>query len=183
MTELDLLAREVKVSGRTLRRAAERGAIRVRRPSPKAVVLTSAEYEYVLRHWPLFERALEILRTRPNIRMAVLFGSVSRGQEDAESDLDLLVRQRRDDWRERVAVGDAIERAVGREVEIVSLERASAPLVADVLRDGRVLVDRDGDFERLRLEAPAIDREARAARERLQHEARAVLNSPEELLR
>ena len=31
------------------------------------------------------------LRTEPNVRLAVLYGSLARGDEDAGSDLDLLV--------------------------------------------------------------------------------------------
>jgi predicted nucleotidyltransferase len=183
MTELDVLAEEIRISGRTLRRAAARGGIRCARPTPKRIAISAAEYEYVLRHWPMFERALEVLRTRPNVRLAVLFGSLSRGDEDETSDLDLLVRQRKDDWRERVEVADALEAAIGRPVQIVSLARAPALLLADVLRDGRVLVDRDGDWTRLRRRALAINHEAQAARDRLQREAWAVLHHPERLLR
>ena len=83
MTELDQLAEEIGTSGRTLRRAAARGAIRCLRPSERRIVVPPTEHDYVRRHWPLFDRLLQALRTQPNVRLAVLFGSVARGVEDA----------------------------------------------------------------------------------------------------
>jgi predicted nucleotidyltransferase len=40
---------------------------------------------------------LQVLRTQPNVRLAVLFGSVSRGDERPDSDVDLLVQFGRDE--------------------------------------------------------------------------------------
>src|SRR5438876_9713205 len=96
MAELDGLANELGTSGRTLRRAAARGAIRCRRATERRIVVPPQEYDYVRRHWPLFDRLLDALRTQPNVRLAVLFGSVARGEESADSDLDLAVELRRD---------------------------------------------------------------------------------------
>ena len=81
MTELDALAEEVGTSGRTLRRAAARGAIRCQRPSERRIVVSPREYDYVRRHWPFFDRLLAALRTQPSVRLAVVFGSVARGEE------------------------------------------------------------------------------------------------------
>jgi hypothetical protein len=94
MTALDDLADEIGVSGRTLRRAVERQTIRATPRSSRAVSVSALEYEYVRRHWPLLGRALQVLRTRPGVRLAVLFGSVARGEAGAASDVDLLVRVR-----------------------------------------------------------------------------------------
>jgi hypothetical protein len=59
-----------------------------------------------------------------------------------------------------------LEEAIGRRVQVVSLGAAEAEplLLADVLREGRVLVDRDGEWGRLRRREAAI-RQAAARRE------------------
>ena len=177
MTELDILAREVGASGRTLRRAATRGAIRCRRPSERKLIIPSPEYDYVRRYWPLLGRLLEELRTLPNVRLAVVFGSVARGEDQAGSDIDLLVALRRDDSRARTEVSERLEDAVGRRVQLVGLGEAerSPLLLADVLRDGRVLVDREAEWQRLKRREPSIRRRAREDDRRLEAEAWSAL--------
>lgn len=181
MTELDQLAAEIGVSGRTLRRAGERQTIRWARPSRRTVTVSAQEYEYVRRHWPLLERALQVLRTRPGVRLAVLFGSVARGDAGATSDVDVLVRMR-GGWRERAETALTLEHALGRRVQLVDLDLAPPLLLAHVLRDGRVLADRDGDWARLKRRSRSIARAAHADDERLDHDARATLERFDELI-
>jgi predicted nucleotidyltransferase len=170
LTELDALAQEVGVHGRTLRRAAERGLLRGNRRGAREVVVPPSERRYVRAHWQLFRGLLEALRKQHNVRLAVLFGSVARGSAGPQSDLDLLVRLRRDDHVARAAVADALREASGRPVQLVSVTQAegSPLLLADVLRDGRVLVDRDGDWRRLRRGERRTFGRARVEDERLQ---------------
>ena len=178
MTELDALAEEVGTSGRTLRRAAARGAIRCRRLSERRIVVPPSEYDYIRRHWLLFDRLLGELRTQPNVPLAVLFGSVARGEEDAASDLDLLVALRRDGSGPRADARERLEAAAGgRRVQVVGLGEAKASplLLADILRDGRVLVDRDGEWPKLKRRERAIQQQAREADRRLHEEAWAAL--------
>jgi predicted nucleotidyltransferase len=166
---LDLLAEELEISGRTLRRAASRGLIRAARSSERTFVVTASERAYLRSHWPLFRALLEALRKQPNVRLAVVFGSVARGQSRPESDLDLLVRLRRDDPQSRAELVDVLEAASGRQVQLVSSAQAEQTplLLADVLADGRVLVDRDGDWPRLQRRRNQIARQAQAEDERL----------------
>lgn len=181
MTELDRLAGEIGVSGRTLRRAGERQTIRVTRRGPRAVSVSAREYEYVRRHWSLLERALQVLRTRPTVRLAVLFGSVARGDADATSDVDVLVRTV-GGWREQAETAFALENALQRPVQLVSLERAPPLLLSDVLRDGRVLADRDGDWARLKRRSRSIARAAVDDDARLEHTAWETLERFDELV-
>jgi predicted nucleotidyltransferase len=180
MTELDQLAAEVGVSGRTLRRAGERKTIRWKRRSPRVVTVSAQEHEYIRRHWKLLERSLEVLRTRPRVRMAVLFGSVARGDADAASDVDVLVRIE-GGWREQAEAALALERALGRPVQLVALDQAPPLLLADVMRDGRVLADRHGDWARLTRRSEAIARAARENDEQLERAAWEALDRFEEL--
>ena len=158
MTELDLLAADLGLSGRTLRRAVARGTLRGAR-SDGTVELPPREHEYVREHWPLIERMLAVLRTRPNVRLAVLFGSTARGTHREDSDVDLLVRVGAD-WMDRVEAGAALELALGRPVQLVPIETAPALLLADVLRDGRVLADRDREWAHLGRRVEAIEKAA-----------------------
>ena len=181
MTELDRLASEIGVSGRTLRRAGERETIRCTRRSPRAVTVSAREYEYVRSHWKLLERALQVLRTRPGVRLAVLFGSVARGDADASSDVDVLVRIR-GGWREHAETALALEAALSRPVQLIPLDHAPALLLEDVLREGRVLADRDGDWARLKRRSRSIARAARDEGVRLEQAAWDTLDRFAELV-
>jgi predicted nucleotidyltransferase len=173
MTDIDRLARDLRVSGRTLRRAAERGTFVAHRPSPRKVVVPVEERVYLRNHWQLLSLLIQVLRTLHNVRLAVLFGSAARGEATADSDLDIVVRLRRDDYRTRAELAERLASASGRSVQLVSFEQAwEAPmLLADVLRDGRVLVDRDADWPGLRARTAAVTRRAREEAERIERAA------------
>lgn len=175
MTELALLADEVRTSERTLRRAANRGTIHCRREGPRRISLPASEYEYVRARWPLLGRLIRELRTVPHVRLAVLFGSIARGEERKESDLDILVRFREDTIHVRALVSERLERAVGRRVQLVSIEDAAPLLLADVLHDGRVLVDRESEWPRLKARERHVKREAEAADRKLDQAAWSAL--------
>lgn len=177
MTELDLLAERVGTSGRTLRRAAARGLIHCRRPSPKRVAIGAREWRYVELHWPLLRELVAALRTEPNVRLAVLFGSAARGESHGSSDLDLLVHFDRPEGLAAVRLALRLTERIGRDVQIVSLPDAEAAplLLEDVLRDGRVLVDRDGWWRRLRDRESEIARRARRRERQLADAAWATL--------
>lgn len=180
MWELAQLAGEAGVSERTLRRAAGRGLIRTVRERGWNVAVPPEEREYVRSHWALIERLLEALRKQPSVRLAVIFGSVARGDERERSDLDLLVRLRRDDYVARADLVERLEVASGRRVQLVSLDQAEASplLLADVLRDGRVLVDRDGDWSSLRRRERQIARRAQEQDELYERLAWELLTPP-----
>jgi predicted nucleotidyltransferase len=68
------------------------------------------------------------------VRLAIVFGSVARGNENAQSDLDLAVEAGADiDLAELSAT---LSRQLGREVEIVALGDAGVPLLDEIVRDG-----------------------------------------------
>jgi predicted nucleotidyltransferase/uncharacterized protein YutE (UPF0331/DUF86 family) len=148
MTDLSLLANELDVSDRTLRRAAARGTVRCVRRGQR-LELPVQEALYLQRRWPLLQTLVGELRTLPNVRLAVLFGSTARGDDDGRSDVDVLVRLAKRGLSPRALVLDRLEDATGRRVHLAEVEDANPLLLADVLRDGRVLVDRDEDWSRL----------------------------------
>ncbi len=85
------LARLLEVPERTLRRAAAEGMVHGRRVSERRYETTLREEMYLREHWPLLRTLRAGLRTEPNVRLAVLFGTISTGLESERSDLDLLV--------------------------------------------------------------------------------------------
>jgi predicted nucleotidyltransferase len=115
------------------------------------------------------ERLRKELGTVRNVRLAVVFGSVARGEDREGRDLDLLVAFRRDGSRARAEVRERLEGAAARRVQLVGLDEAerSPLLLADVLRDGHVLVDRDAEWQRLKSRESSIQRRAREDDRRL----------------
>ena len=78
---------------------------------------------------------------------AYLFGSVARGEAGATSDVDLGVLFAADPpatlKAPQFALEAEMERLLRAPVQVVALNRASADLVHRVLRDGRLVLDRD----------------------------------------
>lgn len=76
-----------------------------------------------------------------------LFGSVARGEARADSDVDVgvLFEQAPPATLDapQFAIEAELERQTGRAVQVVALNRASSDLVHRVLRDGRIVLDRD----------------------------------------
>ncbi len=174
MTDLDLLAAELGVGGRTLRRAGARGAIRFHRPTPYKVELSAEERRYLRTHWQLLSTLTQTLRTEKNVRLAALYGSSARGDERAGSDVDLLVELDEHDRGLPLArLGIKLEAVLDRPVQVVALRdtETSPALLSEALRDGRVLIDREQRWPRLRRRQHALARQAAADAELSQSEA------------
>lgn len=89
---------------------------------------------------------------------AYLFGSVARGEALPDSDVDVAVLYEIDppatlNGAGMQLAGD-LERRLGREVDVVVLNRAGVELVHQVLRDGIIVLDRDHSA-RIRFEVRA----------------------------
>ena len=137
----------LEIPERTLRRAATEGLLHGRRVSERRYETTLREELYLREHWPLLRLLRSALRTEPNVRLAVLFGSVATGRESENSDVDLLVVLR-DPGTRRSQRSQRLSDRAGRDVQLVRLPEAerSPILMADALAQGRVLIDRDGTW-------------------------------------
>jgi predicted nucleotidyltransferase len=139
-------------SERTLRRYVNDGLLRGRRVMRRQLELSHAEEQYLSEHWELLASLRAAFRTERAVRLAVLFGSSAVGEENSASDVDLLVVH--SDPSTRAVAGLKVRLGLTLElpVDVVGLEQAETmpTLFADVLREGRVLVDRDGLWEGLR---------------------------------
>lgn len=161
---LRVLARHLEVPERTLRRAAAQGLVHGQRLGERRFKTTLREEVYLRRHWPLLSGLRGALRTEPNVRLAVLFGSFATGADAASSDVDLLVVLRDCAPGVVAALSGRLADRLGRDVQLVRLEEAerSPGLMLDVLADGRVLVDREGLWPRLKARERRWRRQAAA---------------------
>ncbi len=152
MNELRSLAKQVGVSERTLRRAANQGTLQTKRSGPRTLELSLSERVYVRRSWPMISALRIALRTEPNVRFALLFGSVARGTDMPAGDVDVLVDLRDPSLERLVDVQAKLAAAVDRQVDVVRLTDAEAEpaFLAEAFADGRVLVDRAGLWPELR---------------------------------
>lgn len=178
MGAIQELAVDLEVQERTLRRAVAQGALRADRIGPRRLRLDDGEREYLRAHWPLIAALRRALRTEQQVRLAVLYGSFARGDEDSSSDVDLLVSLADDRPSATARLSARLQQVAGRHVDIALLERveARAPLLLDrVLEEGRVLIDRDEQWSTLRERRPAIHARAlRSHRRQMADAARAI---------
>ncbi|HEX3391024.1 MAG TPA: nucleotidyltransferase domain-containing protein [Solirubrobacteraceae bacterium] len=178
-SRLPIVAETLDVDERTLRRAAERGAIRCHRPGPRKLELADGELDYLLTHWDLMRALTRALRTEPNVRLAILYGSMARGDERSGSDVDLLVDLVDESSRAARGLVRRLERAVDRDVDLARSGRAletSPLLVLQVIDEGRVLVDRDRRWSSLVCQRGRIVGAALRAQETLREQATASFN-------
>jgi uncharacterized protein len=132
---------------------------------------------------PPRERLAAALRAGPPLRLAIMFGSAAMGTDRSDSDVDIAITPvdpnlplgAELDLQRRLA------EVLGREVDLVRLDRASCLVRWQVAKHGRVLLE-GGPFEAARFIAgavseyldfePALARAAARFQARLTQEAR-----------
>jgi predicted nucleotidyltransferase len=177
-------AGRIGCSERTLRRHINGGLLSGRRLAGGQLELSRIEEDYVRGHWELLSGLMAALRTERDVRLAVLFGSTATGEDTPRSDVDVLVVHRRPGWRSQVELRVRLRRALGRAVDVVMLEQAETvpSLLVDVLRVGRVLVDRDDRWPALQRHREEIAAAAAREDELILARAHATLAAAEERL-
>jgi predicted nucleotidyltransferase len=175
MIELRRLARELGANEDTLRRAARVGTIRAEQLRARSWYVTEAEREYALRHWDLLATLKRSLRTQRNVRIAVVYGAIARGDDHPGSQLDLLAGFLKDGPDAAATLADRMERALGRPVGVARLnrtERLFPLLMIQVLGEGRVVIDRAHQWARVVDRRASIAVRARGERKVLRQRAR-----------
>jgi predicted nucleotidyltransferase len=173
------LAAALDADERTVRRAIEQGTVHAKRSSPRRLEVSDAEDRYLRRHWRFLEQLRAVLRTEPNVRVAVMFGSLARGDERPDSDVDLLVELGDDSWGRRQGLNTRLERALGRPVELVVLERVAQDnpsVLLEALREGRVVADRGDRWRDIKRKEPSLRRSARERANRDRDETRNLVD-------
>jgi excisionase family DNA binding protein len=175
--ELANMAERLGCSERTLRRCINEGVLRGRRLGPRHVELPLDEQRYAETHWELVQMLRTALRTEPSVRLAVLFGSAATGEDGPGSDADVLVSFQEPAGLQPLALGRRLGRALDRRVQVITLAQGQQQpsLFADVLAEGRVLVDRDGMWASLKHDEADVLHRARAQETHDVARARAAL--------
>ncbi|HEV7493065.1 nucleotidyltransferase domain-containing protein [Baekduia sp.] len=171
------IAKSVGTGERTLRRAISDGTIHVVPGNTRPLLVTAEEAEYVRLHWNELGTLRRLLRTEPNVGLAVVFGSFARGEEEPDSDLDLVVSLRRPESLGLERLRERMQSHLRRPLQLIALadvERSSS-MMYEVIRDGRVLVDREGRWAALQARRGSVARAARAEGRRIEDEARRAI--------
>lgn len=90
----------------------------------------------------LLARLAAAARQQPEIALAVVFGSLARGEAGAQSDVDVAIDLACADASRRGAIEAELGRAAGREIDLVDLDGAPPQLRFEIARDGRLLYER-----------------------------------------
>jgi predicted nucleotidyltransferase len=99
----------------------------------------------------LQERLRERAASLPEVRLAVLFGSTARGQARKGSDVDLGLLLEPDTREARLKTLMELERAAGRETDVVYLNEVPPLLGFEISRDGILVFQReDGLWNRFK---------------------------------
>ncbi len=93
---------------------------------------------------------LEGLSALPELRLAILFGSLAQGSETAESDIDLALDAGHPlGAEEKMALMESLAQSTGRPVDLVDLRVAGEPLMGQVLRHGVLIHGKTSDYASL----------------------------------
>ena len=96
------------------------------------------------------DRLRAVLARYPDIRQAVLFGSLAAGRARTDSDLDLAVDAGRPltSAEKMDLIGDLAE-ATGRPVDLIDLHTVGEPLLGQILHGGQRILGTNGDYAEL----------------------------------
>lgn len=87
---------------------------------------------------PSTARLCEVLGAFPAIRLAILFGSVARGTETPNSDLDVAVQADKPlSTEQRISITEALALAFNRPIDLIDLQTAGQPLLYEIISGGQ----------------------------------------------
>lgn len=90
------------------------------------------------------EAIKSLLEAEPELKIAILFGSLAEGRERPDSDLDIAVAAGRSlDTKTRMRLIDRMSGLVGRPVDLIDLRQAGEPLLGRILQTGDRLFVKD----------------------------------------
>jgi predicted nucleotidyltransferase len=87
-------------------------------------------------------RLTKALEEFPDVELAVTFGSAARGEATRKSDVDIGVQLKEKSLEVLRRLEVLLGRAVGREVDLVSLDESPPLLRFEIARDGKLLLER-----------------------------------------
>jgi uncharacterized protein len=99
---------------------------------------------------PIDELLRKVFTGFPQIKLAILFGSVASGAATAQSDLDLaVIAENPLEVVEKIQIIEALAMATGRPIDLVDVHAAPEPLLGQVLKHGRRIIGSDQAYAQL----------------------------------
>ena len=91
-----------------------------------------------------FDRVRQALASFDFIELAIVFGSVAKGAERPDSDLDIAIQGRLPlNVTQRIDLIDALAMALGRPVDLIDLKTAGQPVLNQIIKHGRRIIGKD----------------------------------------
>lgn len=88
----------------------------------------------------LIKNIAELLGKYPDIKLALLFGSVSRAQAHADSDLDLAIAGELPlESQDKICLIEELAELTGRPIDLVDLQHAAGLILKEALTKGRLI--------------------------------------------
>ena len=92
----------------------------------------------------------EVLARFPGLMLALVFGSVAKGCQRADSDLDIAVAANQAlTAADKMAIIEALAERTGRPVDLIDLKVVAEPLLGQIVRHGRRLMGSDNAYGQL----------------------------------
>jgi predicted nucleotidyltransferase len=96
------------------------------------------------------QQVQDALATHPEIRVAIVFGSLASGHARRDSDVDVAVQAATPlDTAARMRLIEDIAAATGRPVDLVDLHTTGEPLLGQIVKHGHRLRGSDDDYAAL----------------------------------
>ena len=94
---------------------------------------------------------VKVLKHFPEIRTAILFGSIAKGNAGPDSDIDLAVDFGTPiDSQQKTRLISILAEATGRPIDLIDLTKAGEPLLGQILHNSsKRLIGSDHDFANL----------------------------------
>jgi predicted nucleotidyltransferase len=174
VSALPKIATQLGTNKWALYRAVNRGAIRCFRPSPRSLEFPPGEIDYLREHWEILSTLIQAFSTEPNVKLAVLYGSLARGDENSDSDADVLIDFYKEDVTSISSIAMRLGNVLGRSVDIAQLSHIKTGfplLLLQAIDDGRVMIDKDNMWKGLQTSRSTILRAAKKQQKREREEA------------
>jgi len=96
------------------------------------------------------ERIIQALNAYPELSLVKLFGSMARGTETQDSDLDLAVQADRPlSVKPKMAMTESLALEFNRPVDLIDLRTVGQPLLSEIVAEGRRIRGQNEDWAQL----------------------------------
>lgn len=94
----------------------------------------------------------DVLIQHPEVKLAILFGSLTTDRAGRDSDLDIAVSLGDTmTSEEKISLISELGERLGRPVDLIDLTRIGEPLLGQIIRHGHLLVGEKSDYTRLKI--------------------------------